>query len=136
MAQGARGNKPNNTRIITDNGRACVGERQMANAFMNMYKSTSSLWLTREVLGVKRILCRKLRTLEVTKGTWPGFTTSEVRAALSNLNPSKAAGQEKINQRLLRHVGPKAVSFLRQLFNKSLESTSNRSQRAVRNPQG
>ena len=38
----------NNTRIITDNGRACVSQRQKANAFMNMCTSVSSLKLTKE----------------------------------------------------------------------------------------
>ena len=32
----------NNTCIITDNDRACVSQRQKANAFMNMYRSVSS----------------------------------------------------------------------------------------------
>ena len=36
-----------------------------------------------------------LQKLEVTKGTWPGFTTSEVWATLSHLKSSKAAGPFK-----------------------------------------
>ena len=56
--------------------------------------------------------------------TWPGFTTSKVRAALSNLNQSKTVGPDKVHLRHLRQLGSKAVSFLRQLFNKSWESTS------------
>ena len=74
--------------------------------------------------GVKRILSRTLLTLEVTNGTWPGFTNSEVRAAPTNLNASRAAGPNKINLRLLRHLGPKVVPFKRQLFRKFCESTS------------
>ena len=146
---------------------------------MNMHKSVSSLKLTKEDRGVKWIHNRKLRTLEATNGTWPGFTTSEVRTALSNHNPSKAAGLSiyqaylsirsiylsglsiyqvylsirpiylsglsiyqvylsirsiylsslsiylsglpiyQVYLRLLSHLGPKAVSFLQQIFNKS-----------------
>ena len=41
-------NNSNNTCIITDNGRASVRQRQKANAFKNMYKSVSSLNLTKE----------------------------------------------------------------------------------------
>ena len=101
-----------------------MSQRQMASALINMYKSVSSLKLTKEDRGVKRIFNQTLRTLEVTNGTWPDFTTSEVRAALSSLNPSKAAGTDKINPRNLRHLEPKAVLFLQQLLNKSWESTS------------
>ena len=97
----------NNTRIITDNGRACVNQCQNANAFINMHKSVSSLKLTMEDRGVKCTLNRTLRTLELANGTWPGFNTSEVRAVLTNLNLSKAAGTEKIHPRLVRHLGPK-----------------------------
>ena len=74
-------NKPQkNTRIIADNGRACVSQHQKANAFKNMYKSVSTLKLTKEDRGELPIPNRTLRTLEVINGTWPGFTTSEVRA--------------------------------------------------------
>ena len=33
----------NNTHIITDNGRACVSQRQKVNAMVNIYRSVSSL---------------------------------------------------------------------------------------------
>ena len=117
-------NKPSNTCVVTDSSRACVGQRQKAIAFMNMYKSVSSLKLTKDYRGVKRTLNRTLRTLEATNDTWPGFTTSEVRAALSNLSPSKTACPDKVHPRLLRHMGSKALLFLLQLFNKSWMSTS------------
>ena len=90
---------------------------------MNMYKSVSSSNLTKEDRGGKHIHNRTLRTQEVTKGTWPGFTTSEVRAALSNHNPSKALGPDKIHPKHLRNQSPKAVTFQQQLFNKSCETT-------------
>ena len=60
----------NNTRFIIDNGRAYVSQHQKANAFMNMHKLVSSLKLTKEDRGEKRILNRMLWTLEVAKGTW------------------------------------------------------------------
>ena len=36
--------------------------------------------------------------------TWPGFTTSDVRTALSTLNSSKAAGSDNILLRVIRHL--------------------------------
>ena len=49
--------KPVNvTHIITDNGRECVSQHYEANAFMNMYKSVSSLKLAMEHQGVMRII--------------------------------------------------------------------------------
>ena len=83
------------------------------NMYINMYKSVSSLNITKEDRGVKRTPNRTPWTLEVTNGTWPCFTTSEVRAALSNINPSKVAGPDKIHPRLLRHLGPKTVTNVR-----------------------
>ena len=64
------------------------------------------------------------QTLEVTNGTWPSFTTSEVIEVLSNLYPLKAAGPDKIHPRLRRQLDPKADSFLQQLFNQSIDATS------------
>ena len=90
---------------------------------MNMHMSVSSLKLTKEDRGVKRIHNRALQILEVTNGTWPGFTNSEVREDLSNLNPSMAAGSDKVYLRLLHHLGPKAVLFIQQLLKKSWELT-------------
>ena len=46
----------NNTCIITGNDRAGVSQHQKANAFMNMYKSVSSLIFTQEDRVVRRIL--------------------------------------------------------------------------------
>ena len=112
------------TRIITDNGRACVSQCQNNNGFMNLCKSVSSLKFSKEDGSVKRTLSRTLRTLEVTKCIWTGFTTSEVRAALSSLNPSRATGPDKVNPELLRHLDTKADSFARQLFLTSRESTT------------
>ena len=60
--------------------------------------------------NVKRILYRALRKQRVTNGSRPGFTTSVVIEALSNLNPPKAAGPENVLQRLISHIDSKAVS--------------------------
>ena len=117
--------KPNNnTRNITDNGRTCVSQRQRDNAFMSMYESESSLKLTKKDRGVKHIPNRTLRTLEAANGTWPGFTTSEIRGPLSNLKSSKTTAQNNVHSRFLPHLGPKSALFLRQLFNKSWESST------------
>ena len=62
-------NNNNNTHNITDNGKDCVSQRQKANAFMNMYKSVSSLNLAKEDRCVKGIFKRTLWTLEATNGT-------------------------------------------------------------------
>ena len=89
----------NNTRIITDNGRACASQCQKANAVMNLHTSVTSLMLTKEDRGVKRTLNRTLRTEKETNDVYPGITTSEIRAALFNLITSKAADKGKVNPR-------------------------------------
>ena len=111
-------NKPsNNTHIITDNGTGCVSHRQKANTFMNMYKSVSSLDLTEEDWGVKRIVNRTLRTVEVANGACPGFTVNEVRSARRSVR-----AMTKFIRDSAIIWAPNAVSFLRQLFNKLWES--------------
>ena len=82
--------------------------------------SIVSLKLAKEDRGVKRNLKRDLRTLEVANGTWPGFTTSEVMAALFNLNSSKAVGPDKVDTRLFCYLD----FYLRVIFKKSRELTS------------
>ena len=114
----------NNTYIITGNGRACVSQRQKANAFVNIYKSVSSLKITKEDRGMKHILGLTLRTLELTMAPVLASPPDKLRAVLSNLTPSKAAGPDKINPRLPGYLGPTEVSFPRQNFHKSGESTS------------
>ena len=120
----------------------CVSQRQKANVFMNMNKSVSSLNLTKEDWGGKRIRNGTLLTLEVTNGTRSDITTSEVRAALSNHNPSKAAGPDKVHPRLIRHRAPRR-SCSNDSFSTNLGSrhpshraskllTSDRPQRAAR----
>ena len=56
-------NKPNNSYIITDYGRACVSQCQKANDILNMHMSVSTLKLTKEYRGVMRIHNRALWTL-------------------------------------------------------------------------
>ena len=91
-------NPNNDNRIITDNGGACVSQRMKVNAFMNMYMPVSSLKHTKEDRVVKRTPNRAPWSLELSDGTCPGITSSEVRAVRSNLDLSKAAGQSKIHR--------------------------------------
>ena len=62
------------------------------NVFMTMHRSVSSLKLNEKDWGVKHIHNRMLWTVEVTNDAYPGLTCSEIRVALTNLNPAKAAG--------------------------------------------
>ena len=48
-----------------------------------------------------------------------GFTADKVKAALRNINPTKAAGPDKINPRFLFNLGPVSISLLMSIFNKS-----------------
>ena len=46
-----------------------------------------------------------------------GFTTYKVKAALSNINPTKAAGPDKIHPLFLHKLGPVSISLLTRIFN-------------------
>ena len=106
-------------RIITDNGATFVSPRQKANAFARLYKDVSTLTINKEDRGLKKILNSRLRTNNKVPEECGDFTLSEVKAALKSLNPSKAAGPDKIHPRFLHHLGPVAISTLRSIFNLS-----------------
>ena len=52
-----------------------------------------------------------------------GFATDEVKAVLRNINPTKAAGPDKVHSRFLHHLGPVSYSNLTSIFNKSWADT-------------
>ena len=53
-----------------------------------------------------------------------GFTTVEVKAALRNINPPKAAGPDKIHPRFLHYVDSFSISLLTSIVCKSLAETN------------
>ena len=71
---------------------------------------------------MKKALSSRLRTEVVDVEVCQGFTTDEVKAALRNINPTKAAGPDKIHPRM-HHLGLVSISLLTSIFNKSLAET-------------
>ena len=55
VLQSLTDNKLKNIRIIIGNGKDCLSQRLMANAFINTYKYVSSLKLAKVERGVNRI---------------------------------------------------------------------------------
>ena len=60
---------------------------------------------------MKNVLICWQRSEVVGPDVCQGFTTDEVKAALRNINPAKAAGPEKIHPRFLQHLGPLYMLF-------------------------
>ena len=49
-----------------------------------------------------------------------GITTDKVKAAIQNINPTKAAGPDKIYPWLLHHLGPVSNSLLISISNNKM----------------
>ena len=68
--------------------------------------------------GMKKALSGRLRSEMVVPEVCQDFTTDDVKAALRNINPNKAAGPYKIHPRFLHHLGPVSIYQLTSIFNK------------------
>ena len=53
---------------------------------------------------MKKALSSKLRSEEIDAEVCQGFTTNEVKAALRNINPTKAAAPDKVHPWFLHHL--------------------------------
>ena len=73
---------------------------------------------------MKKALNSGLRGEVVGPEVCHGFTTDEFKATIRNINPTRAAGPDKIHPRFLHHFGPVSISLLTSNFNKSLAETN------------
>ena len=67
---------------------------------------------------MKKALNSRLMSEVVNPEVSQGFTTDEDKAALRNINPTKAAGPDKIHSRFLHHLGLASISLLMSISNK------------------
>ena len=78
-------------RIKTDNGKNCVSQKQKADGFVKLYQDANNLMTRMHERGMKKALSSRQRSEVVDPGVCQVFTSDEVKAALRNINPTKAA---------------------------------------------
>ena len=82
-------------RIITDNGKNIVSQKQKADGFIKHYRDVSNLKFEKHERGMRKALNSRLRSEMVDPEACQGFIADRVKAALRNINPTKAAGPDK-----------------------------------------
>ena len=104
---------PTRNRSISDNGINFVSPKQKPDGFVRLYRDVSNLKLEKHERGMKKALNSRLRSEMVEDPEiCQDFTTDEVKAALRNINPTKAAGPDKIHPRFQHHLRPVSISLL------------------------
>ena len=103
------------------NGTLRVTNRQKAEAFIAEYAKNSKLTLGKEDRWVKQKMNATLRFRDENDDVTSDFSLREMKAAIASTNPTKAAGPDGINPRLLRYLGEKCLRSL-WLFSRSWNS--------------
>ena len=75
------------TRIIRDNGKNFVSQKQKADGFVRIFRDVSNLKFQKHDTGMKKMLNSSLREVEDAE-VCQDFTKDEVKAALRNINPT------------------------------------------------
>ena len=107
------------TRIITDYGTNFVSQKQKADGLVRLSRDLIHLKIQKHQKETKKALNNRLRSEVVDPEVCQGFTTDEVKLALRNIIPPKAAGPDKIHPMFMHHLGPVSITLLTSIFNKS-----------------
>ena len=89
-------------RIIADNCINFFSQKQKAYGFVTLYQDVGNLMLEKH----EGEISSRLRSEVVDTEVCQGFATDEFKAALRNINPTKAAGPEKNPSKLPAPSGP------------------------------
>ena len=100
-----------------------VSQMKKADGFVKHCRDVRNLKFQKHERVMKKALNCWLSSVVVDPEVCQGLTTDEVKADLRNVNPTKAAGPDKIHPRILHHVGPVSISMLMSVFNKSWAET-------------
>ena len=78
--------------------------KQKADGFARLYRDVSNHKIEKHDRGMKKLLNGRLRSEVVDPEECQGLTTDEVKAALHNINPIKAARPDKNHPRFLHQA--------------------------------
>ena len=93
-------------RIISANGKNFSIQMQKADGCLRHYRDVSNQKFQKHERGMKKALSSWLMSEVVDPEVCHDITTDEVKAALRNINPTKAARPDKIHPRFLHHFLP------------------------------
>ena len=99
--------------IISDNAKT-VSQTQKVDGLVRLYLDVGNLKIEKHDRGIKKGLNCRIRS-EVCQR----LTTVKVILALRSINPTKAAGPDKIHPRFAYHLGPVSITLLTSILNKS-----------------
>ena len=108
--------------VMMHQGRIITSNKQKANIFMRHYTGIGRLKTTKKDRAENRQAKAILRSIK--SGNQNPFTMTELQIALKNTKARSAPGPDGISPNLLKHLGPKALQKLLDLFNLSLESAT------------
>ena len=114
-------NSPNEA--MAYRGRLITSNKRKADIFVNHYSNISRLQLSKEDRAEHRSLKSKLREARTTKASVQPFTMPELRNAIRRMKSRGAPGPDRIPPTFLKHLGPKALGKLLELYNLSLSSS-------------
>ena len=106
-------------RITTDSGKNFVSQKQKADSFVRLYQDVSDFKFQKHERGMKKALNSRLRSEVVDPEVCQGITIDAINEALRNINPTKAAGPDKIHSRFLHHLCSVSITLPTSIFNKS-----------------
>ena len=98
--------------IISDNGKNFVSQKQKSDGFARLFQDESNLKFEKYERGMKKALNSRLRNEVVNTEAYQGLTTDNVKTVHCNINPTIAAGPNKIQPRYLPHLGKVSMSLL------------------------
>ena len=114
-------NSPNEA--MAYRGRLITSNKRKADIFVNHYSTISKVQLSKEDRAEHRSLKSKLREARTTDASVQPFTLSELRNAIQRMKSRGAPGPDRIPPTFLKHLGPKALRKLLELFNMSLRTS-------------
>ena len=120
MAKGGRGRAGASGEALEEDGRVMVGPREKANGFLRVYEKVSRVKVPRERCKKKEVN-RELRKEGPEPEDSVKITLEEVRAALEEMDGTKASGPEGVHPRMLKELPEEALEVVRGLFDLSFQ---------------
>ena len=115
-------NSPNEA--MAYQGRLVTSNKRKANIFANHYSGISRLNLSKENRSETRSLKERLKLARSNNILAQPFTLSELKSAIQRMKSQGAAGPDKVPPNFLKHLGPKALRKLLDLYNLSLSTST------------
>ena len=108
----------NENQAIKFKGKYISGPKNLANAFNKQYCSVVRHITSKDTRRIWKE--NKKNTLDDNSTV---FTANQTKEAIKSSKPSKAIGPDKISNLHLKHLGPKGLEYLTQIYNISMKTS-------------